>query len=118
MVLQIFMNGRLISYLARANYNYNSKYYLTPLYVLMDHPGLVEKKIWRFPFCCCAWRISDENFLKNVSFLNDLKIRASYGETGNNNIGNYDQFCHHHMKNITGGAPSVVMRLADLPIQF
>jgi TonB-linked SusC/RagA family outer membrane protein len=45
-----------------------------------------------FPSAALAWRISDENFLKNVKFLNELKLRASYGETGNNNIGDYEQY--------------------------
>lgn len=46
-----------------------------------------------FPSASAAWRISDEKFFKNVkelSFVNDMKIRASYGVTGNFEIGNYD----------------------------
>ena len=46
-----------------------------------------------FPSASAAWRISDEKFFKNVkelSFVNDTKIRASYGVTGNFEIGNYD----------------------------
>mgnify|MGYP000766582726 FL=1 len=46
-----------------------------------------------FPSASAAWRISDEKFFKNIkelSFVNDMKIRASYGVTGNFEIGNYD----------------------------
>ncbi|MBV5343790.1 TonB-dependent receptor, partial [bacterium] len=36
-----------------------------------------------------AWRISEENFFKSITFVNDMKIRAGYGSTGNQSIGNY-----------------------------
>ena len=36
-----------------------------------------------------GWRMSEESFLKNVSWLNDLKLRVAYGQTGNNDLGNY-----------------------------
>lgn len=80
----------LISYLARLNYNYKNKYYLTAS-IRADGSSRFgqDKKYGYFPSAALAWRISDENFLKDVGFLNDLKIRTSYGETGNNNIGNY-----------------------------
>jgi TonB-linked SusC/RagA family outer membrane protein len=49
-----------------------------------------ENNKWgTFPSASVAWRISNEKFLENVSFINDLKIRAGYGVTGNQNIGNY-----------------------------
>ena len=81
----------MVSYLARANYNFNSKYYLTAS-IRTDGSSRFgsERKYGVFPSAAVAWRISDENFLKNLAFLNDMKLRASYGETGNNNIGNYD----------------------------
>lgn len=83
----------LISYLGRINYNYNNKYYLT---TSLRRDGSSRfgsnNKYGIFPSAAFAWRISDEEFLKNVSFLNDLKLRLSYGETGNNNIGNYEQY--------------------------
>ena len=43
-----------------------------------------------FPSVSAGWRVSEESFLKGVSWLNDLKLRAAYGQTGNNDIGNYD----------------------------
>ncbi len=81
----------MVSYLARANYNFNSKYYVTAS-IRTDGSSRFgsDRKYGVFPSAAVAWRISDENFLKNIRFLNDLKLRASYGETGNNNIGNYD----------------------------
>jgi len=83
----------LLSYLVRANYNYDSRYYITAS-VRTDGSsrfGSNNKYGW-FPSVAVAWRISDEKFLKEVSWLNELKLRASYGQTGNNNIGNYQQY--------------------------
>jgi TonB-linked SusC/RagA family outer membrane protein len=83
----------LISYLARFNYNFKSKYYVTASIRTDGSSRFGSKnKYGVFPSVALAWRISDETFLKNVHFLSELKLRTSYGETGNNNIGNYDQY--------------------------
>ena len=83
----------MVSLLGRINYNYNSKYYLTAS-LRSDGSSRFgsEKKFGVFPSAALAWRISDEGFMKKFQFLNELKLRTSYGETGNNNIGNYEQF--------------------------
>ena len=83
----------LISYLFRVNYNYDSKYYVTAS-VRTDGSSRFgsENKYGWFPSLALAWRLSGENFLKDVSWLSELKLRASYGQTGNNNIGNYQQY--------------------------
>lgn len=81
----------MVSYLSRLNYNYNSKYYVTAS-IRTDGSSRFgsDRKYGLFPSVALAWRISDENFLKGLRFLNELKLRTSYGETGNNNIGNYE----------------------------
>jgi TonB-linked SusC/RagA family outer membrane protein len=83
----------LLSYLGRINYNYNSRYYLTAS-IRRDGSSRFgsNNKYGVFPSAALAWRISDEEFLKAVPFLSDMKLRFSYGETGNNNIGNYEQY--------------------------
>ena len=83
----------LLSYLARVNYNYNSKYYVTSS-IRTDGSSRFgsQNKYGVFPSVAVAWRISEESFLKNVRAVNELKLRLSYGKTGNNNIGNYDQY--------------------------
>ena len=88
-----FYEWSLVSYLGRINYNYNSKYYLTAS-IRSDGSSRfgANKKYGVFPSAAIAWRISDEKFLSNIRFINELKLRASYGETGNNNIGNYEHF--------------------------
>ena len=96
----------LLSYLGRINYNYNNKYYVTASFRTDGSSRFgVERKYGLFPSAALAWRISDENFLKSVSFLSELKLRLSYGETGNNNIGNYEQFSTiNYDRTILGGA--------------
>jgi TonB-linked SusC/RagA family outer membrane protein len=81
------------SYLARMNYDFNSKYYLTAS-IRTDGSSRFgsENKYGVFPSAAIAWRISEEKFLKDVRFINDMKLRVSYGQTGNNNIGNYEQY--------------------------
>jgi TonB-linked SusC/RagA family outer membrane protein len=83
----------MLSYLGRVNYNYNSKYYVTAS-IRTDGSSRFgnEKRYGVFPSAALAWRLSNEKFLQNISFLSELKLRASYGETGNNNIGNYEQY--------------------------
>jgi TonB-linked SusC/RagA family outer membrane protein len=94
----------LLSYLARANYNYDSKYYVTAS-IRTDGSSRFgsENKYGLFPSFALAWRVTNEKFLKNVTFLNELKIRTSYGQTGSNNIGNYDQFATLNYDNYTLG---------------
>lgn len=83
----------MLSYLARVNYNYDSKYYLTAS-IRTDGSSRFgsQNKYGVFPSAAVAWRISKEDFLKDASFLTELKLRASYGETGNNNIGDFEQY--------------------------
>jgi TonB-linked SusC/RagA family outer membrane protein len=83
----------LLSYLARVNYNYSDKYYLTAS-IRTDGSSRFgsSHKYGVFPSLAVAWRISDEDFLKSVRSLSELKLRVSYGETGNNNIGNYEHY--------------------------
>ncbi len=74
----------LISYLARVNYNYAGKYYAT---VSFRRDGSskfgINNRYGNFPSFDVAWRISQEDFMKNVSWLSDLKLRGGYGVTGN-----------------------------------
>jgi TonB-linked SusC/RagA family outer membrane protein len=95
----------LISYLGRVNYNFNNKYYITASFRTDGSSRFgSNKKYGVFPSAAIAWRVSDEKFLSNVKFLNDLKLRLSYGETGNNNIGNYEQYATiNYEKYVLGG---------------
>ncbi|GAB3896765.1 TonB-dependent receptor [Spirosoma agri] len=75
---------RLDSYLARINYGYKDKYFLD-LTARIDGSSKfgANRKYGLFPAVSAAWRIIEEPFVKNVSWLSDLKLRGSYGITGN-----------------------------------
>lgn len=80
----------IMSYLGRVNYNYANKYYVTAT-IRRDGSsrfGMDNRWGW-FPSAALAWRISNENFLKNSNIINNLKLRLGYGITGNQEIGNY-----------------------------
>ena len=80
----------IMSYLGRVNYNFADKYYVTAT-IRRDGSsrfGMDNRWGW-FPSAALAWRISNENFLKNSNVINNLKLRLGYGITGNQEIGNY-----------------------------
>ena len=80
----------LLSFMGRVNYGYDDKYLITAT-IRRDGSSRFgsENKWGTFPSASVAWRISKENFFSQVDFINDLKLRAGYGATGNQNIGNY-----------------------------
>ncbi|MFB5947044.1 SusC/RagA family TonB-linked outer membrane protein [Albibacterium profundi] len=80
----------LISYLARANYSYLSRYLVTATVRTDGSSRFGSNNRWgTFPSLALGWVLSEENFLKDTEWVNELKLRASYGFTGNFNIGNY-----------------------------
>lgn len=80
----------LLSYIGRANYNYNGKYLATATVRYDGSSRFGEGNKWGlFPSGSLAWRISEEDFMKAFTFINSMKVRAGYGVTGNQEIGNY-----------------------------
>lgn len=74
----------LMSYFSRLSYNYDGKYILTANVRADGSSKLHPDSRWGvFPSFSAAWRISSEDFLKDVSWINDLKIRGGWGMTGN-----------------------------------
>lgn len=83
----------LFSYFGRVNYDYKDKYLFTATFRADGSSKFNKDNRWGyFPSFSGAWKISDEDFLKNSSTLSFAKIRAGWGRTGNNRIGNYDAF--------------------------
>jgi TonB-linked SusC/RagA family outer membrane protein len=79
----------LLSYLARINYNYKGKYLFTASLRRDGSSRFGSDNKWgNFPSVSAGWVVSDENFMKDIRALSFMKLRASYGVTGNNNIGN------------------------------
>ncbi len=73
----------LLSFAARANYDFKGRYLLTGT-VRYDGSSKLKDKWAAFPSAAFAWRISEEKFM-NISAINDLKARVSLGYSGNNN---------------------------------
>lgn len=82
--------NRLISFFGRAVYNFDSKYYLTATVRRDGSSKFGANNEWGlFPSASVAWNLKRESFMDNVGFISDFKIRAGYGFSGNQEIGNY-----------------------------
>ncbi|SFD19129.1 SusC/RagA family TonB-linked outer membrane protein [Flavobacterium phragmitis] len=79
-----YQKTRLIAYFARLNYNYKDKYLLQGSIRRDGGSMFGENNQWGyFPSVGGAWRLDKENFMKNQNFFSDLKLRGSWGVTGN-----------------------------------
>lgn len=78
----------LLSYFGRVNYDYQSKYLVSATFRADGSSKFAKDNRWGFfPSAAVAWRISSENFMESTrSWLDDLKLRVSYGTAGNNDI--------------------------------
>ena len=81
----------LLSYMARINYSYEDRYLLTATIRRDGSSRFGKENKWgTFPSAAFAWRVNQESFLRDVSWIDNLKLRVSYGIVGNQNgIGNY-----------------------------
>lgn len=78
-----YSQQQLMSYFARLNYDYKSRYYLTVTGRYDGSSKLAPGYRWAFfPSAALGWRISDEAFLKNIEAISNLKLRLSYGVSG------------------------------------
>ncbi|MFD1631124.1 TonB-dependent receptor [Pseudopedobacter beijingensis] len=79
----------LNSYFVRGDFNYNSKYMITGTFRADGSSKFPENKWGFFPSGAFAWRMSEEEFIKNLNVVSDAKLRISYGVTGNNRVGDF-----------------------------
>jgi TonB-linked SusC/RagA family outer membrane protein len=92
---------RLYSLFSRLDYNYMKKYIFS---ATLRRDGSskfgIDKRYGIFPSFSLAWRMSDENFMKNLSMIDDLKLRGSYGVLGNkSNVSAINQYSLYHNPN-------------------
>lgn len=97
----------LVSYFGKLNYTYDDKY-MASLTVRHDGSSRFGKnnRYATFPSASVGWRINQEKFLKNVEWINDIKLRASWGQTGNqeiSNIARYTIYVSNYGVNESGG---------------
>jgi len=111
----------LISYMGRLNYNYKSKYYLTATVRRDGYSGFAaNNKYGTFPSFALAWRLSQEAFMSDVEWLDDLKLRASYGSLGNQAVGTFQSLArlglaqHFFGEELTSGLRTTSLPNADL----
>ncbi len=79
-----------LSFFGRINYDYDKKYLLSVTMRADGSSKFAPENRWAyFPSVSAGWRIFNENFMKDVSFLSDLKLRAGVGVTGNDRIDDY-----------------------------
>ncbi len=103
----------LLSYYARLNYSYDSRYMLTAT-VRRDGTSRFAKDVrWgTFPSLALGWRVTEEEFLKDNDILSNLKIRASYGVTGQQDgIGNYN-----YLPVYTPGQTGAQYQFGNIPV--
>ena len=83
-------DSKLIAFFGRVSYDYDGKYLFT---ASLRHEGSskfgADNKWGNFPAVSAGWRISSEKFMKGLKWIDDLKLRADYGVTGNQDFGSY-----------------------------
>ena len=83
-------NAALLSYLGRINYDYEGKYIISALMRIDGSPKFgTNNKFGRFPSVSAGWILTEEHFLKGITPINFLKLRASWGINGNDQIGDF-----------------------------
>lgn len=86
----VITKNTLISYLARVNYSYNGRYMLSAAFRRDGSSRFASNNKWgNFPSISLGWLASEESFIKKIDWINMLKIRLSYGLTGNDNFADY-----------------------------
>jgi len=93
--------NRLISVYGRLNYSYKGKFLLTGTVRRDGSSRFSEDNRWGvFPSGAFAWRLKEEDFLRNSKTVSELKLRMGYGETGQQDgIGNYDYIARYSLAN-------------------
>lgn len=112
---------QLLSYLGRINLTFLDKYLITASLRADGSSKFGKGNRWGyFPSASVAWRMEQEEFLKEVDWLNQLKVRVSYGVTGNQSIDPYSTFSmygsdgNYHYGNGNGEQESV-LQITNLP---
>jgi TonB-dependent starch-binding outer membrane protein SusC len=94
----------LISYFGRVQYSFNDRYLFTGSVRRDGSSKFGSNTKWGFfPSASVGWRISEENFMRDVSAISDFKLRASWGKAGNNTIGDYNSISLLRFSNTSFG---------------
>lgn len=115
-------DDKLLSFFGRVNYSFKNRYLLTATYRADGSSKFLGDNAWGyFPSAALAWKITEEEFLEDSSWIDMLKLRISYGESGNNNIPtgqtarNFQSSTTTYINDVTNyWAPSTVLINPDL----
>ena len=89
-VASSYSDKTLLSFFARANYNFDNRYLLTATVRADGSTVFSDKHKWGyFPSFSAAWRVSEEQFMKDIEFISNFKVRFGWGTVGNDRISNY-----------------------------
>ncbi len=103
----VFIEKTMISYLTRANYGYANKYNFTFSMRADGSSVFINDKWGYFPAAAFGWNAHNESFLKNAKAISNLKLRLSYGQTGNAGIPPYASFGLLNVANYAYGETTV-----------
>lgn len=85
-----YYDNRLLSFFAQATYNYDDRYLLTATIRADGSTVFSAKNKWGyFPSFSTAWRINEEDFMKDIDWISNMKLRFGWGLVGNDRISNY-----------------------------
>ncbi|MEY2835097.1 MAG: hypothetical protein RLZZ557_759 [Bacteroidota bacterium] len=105
---EFFTGYRRQSVFSNLNYNFNGKYILSGIMRYDGSSRFGENyRYGLFPSIRAAWNIDEENFLQNASWVSSLRFRASYGITGNDQIGNFDGLGLYGSASPYNGSPGI-----------
>jgi TonB-dependent starch-binding outer membrane protein SusC len=90
---RVVYKSKLLSFFGKVNYTFRDKYLFNATLRTDGSSKFAPENRWGFfPSGSVAWRVSKESFMQNIKWINDFKIRAGYGESGNNRINDYAYF--------------------------
>ncbi|MBR8536076.1 TonB-dependent receptor [Carboxylicivirga mesophila] len=99
---------KLLSYLGQAKYNYGGRYYFSASLRGDASTRFGEDNKWGLFYSVGAsWRLSEESWMQDIAWLNNLKLRGSYGTSGNSSIGNYASLGLYGSGANYGGFPGI-----------
>ncbi|MGB3773793.1 MAG: SusC/RagA family TonB-linked outer membrane protein [Leeuwenhoekiella sp.] len=102
-------NKGLEGYFLRTNYNLRNKYYISASVRTDGSSVFSEDSRWgTFYSVGASWRLDQENFIKDISFINQLKLRGSYGEVGNDDLGDFFLSQPRYSITSNAGSPAII----------
>jgi TonB-dependent starch-binding outer membrane protein SusC len=112
-------SSRLISFFARGIYNWDARYYLTATLRRDGSSKFGAHNQWGwFPSMSLMWNLTNEQFLQNAEFVNNLRLRIGYGITGNQEIGMYNDILWYRaagtVPNFETGDESILFEFAHI----